>query len=96
MYVNQNLFSSVLTLRTYFSVFGDIAKMWIQLSIENIQPGMRLCDELSVMSQDSREIVGKMRTLGDWSKRASANIQRIAGEVSLIGSFTSFVSAFRD
>lgn len=56
--------------------------MWTRISIDSIQPGLRMCDELSVSSSDSRQITGLLKKLNQWSDYASENVRKIVGDVS--------------
>lgn len=69
--------STTLTLRSYFSVFGDIAKMWITLSKENVLPGLGLGDEIANPRQEQSlgVIAPKMRKLSQWSQEATARVK---------------------
>jgi hypothetical protein len=58
--------------------------MWVKLSQENIFPGLKMCDELSVTTQDPRLMMGKVAQLEEWSEGASRRIKQIAHEVSPI------------
>ncbi|KAF8803263.1 hypothetical protein BYT27DRAFT_7195858 [Phlegmacium glaucopus] len=79
-YQRTTLYDATVTLRAYFSVFGDIARMWVKLSQENIFPGLKMCDELSVTTQDPRLMMGKVAQLKEWSEGASRRIKQIAHE----------------
>ena len=79
----QQIYSAVLVMRSYFAVFGDIAKMWTQISPNYIMPGLGLCDDLSRTSydRDSRRMQEKVKNLESWSTNASDAIAKIASEV---------------
>jgi hypothetical protein len=78
----QTLYEATLTIRAYFGVFGDIARLWVKLSQANIFPGLKLCDELSVTAQDPILMRRKVVQLEAWSQEASSRIEQIAREVS--------------
>ncbi|KAL5589346.1 hypothetical protein FOVSG1_011213 [Fusarium oxysporum f. sp. vasinfectum] len=77
----SQVYSAAVTLRSYFGVFGDIAKMWVTLSKENVLPGLKMCDELSVTAneQDPGAMAGKVKKLSQWSQEASGRVKTIAG-----------------
>ena len=71
-------------MRSYFSVFGDIAKMWTDLSARYVLPGLRMCDDVAITaSEDPGAMQKKVKTLEAWAKDASENVGKIAGEVKL-------------
>ncbi|KAE8396006.1 hypothetical protein BDV23DRAFT_65742 [Aspergillus alliaceus] len=77
----SQIFSSVVYIRAYFSVFADIAKMWNQLSVKSIMPGLDLCNDMSRLSDSSgNELMQKQSQLDAWSDDAQANVKQIAGE----------------
>ncbi|KAI8623310.1 hypothetical protein F5Y19DRAFT_458989 [Xylariaceae sp. FL1651] len=80
--LRSGVYNAAVIVRSYFGVFGDIAKMWIQLSAESVMPGLRLCDELSVtMDQtDSSSMKRKVMELEKWSVEASARVSKLASE----------------
>jgi len=70
-------------MRSYFSVFGDIAKMWMDLWKENVLPGLRLCDELSVTVEGPNagaEMKKRLASLEKWSGEAAARVAKVASE----------------
>ncbi|RFN45623.1 hypothetical protein FIE12Z_10125 [Fusarium flagelliforme] len=76
------VFSAALTLRSYLTVFGEIAKMWITLSQEVAMPGLKICDEISYTAEERNPeaLARKMRMLSQWSGEATDRVKRIAGE----------------
>ncbi|KAF8174179.1 hypothetical protein K438DRAFT_2023232 [Mycena galopus ATCC 62051] len=79
-YQRTMLYDATITLRAHFSVFGDIARMWVKLSQENIFPGLKMCDEMSVTTQDRLLMNRKVEQLEEWSRGASECIKQIAHE----------------
>ncbi|TVY67615.1 hypothetical protein Focb16_v002486 [Fusarium oxysporum f. sp. cubense] len=77
----SQVYSAAVTLRSYFGVFGDIAKMWVTLSKENVVPGLKMCDELSVTAneKDPGDMAAKLKKLSQWSQEASGRVKTIAG-----------------
>ncbi|EAW24615.1 uncharacterized protein NFIA_041930 [Aspergillus fischeri NRRL 181] len=71
------IYKYAVILRAYFETFGDIATMWNELSEENIIPGLKMIDGLSVESTKD-EIANKVAQLSSWAQNASANIVSIA------------------
>lgn len=76
----QQVFSATVTLRSYFSVFGDIAKMWVDLSRDNVMPGLKMCDELSVTvgEGDAGQMKKRVAMLDKWSKEAADRVAQVA------------------
>ncbi|RSL45987.1 hypothetical protein CEP53_010517 [Fusarium sp. AF-6] len=75
-------FNSIITIRSYFSVFGDIASMWNQVSQMSIFPGLRMVDEISSLDPtgDSSMIRRRANELQAWSNRASEEVSIMAKE----------------
>lgn len=76
----SQLCTVAVTLRAYFGVFGDIAKMWVQLSRDSIMPGLKMCDELSVTVDNkdgSAEMRKKIADLNQWATDVD-QVQKIA------------------
>ncbi|KAK1777277.1 hypothetical protein QBC45DRAFT_417155 [Copromyces sp. CBS 386.78] len=79
----SQLYSAAVTMRAYFGVFGDIAKMWVQLSKDSIMPGLNMCDELSVTVDDkdgAAQMRKKIADLNKWATDAIDRVQKIAEE----------------
>jgi hypothetical protein len=83
--VIQNVYNSTLTIRAYFGLFGDIASMWVKVSVDSIMPGLKLCDELSVgedgTPNDLDTMKAKAAALESWSQDAQDRVKSIAKEV---------------
>ena len=56
--------------------------MWTQLSVENITPGLNLCDELSVTTTNADQLKKNLDDLNVWSSKASDSIKTVAAQVS--------------
>lgn len=78
-------------MRAYFEVFGEVAKMWSDLSIQNIMPGIQLLigissDFAGQLGKDPGQSRDKVRNnvskLNKWFKDAKAKIEDLAGKVS--------------
>ena len=71
------IYSSSLTLRSYFSLFGDIAKFWMELSQQSVFPGLMMCEELSYAAQegDPDTMASRLRKLSQWSENAANNVK---------------------
>ena len=84
----QQIYGAVIAMRSYFAVFGDIAKMWTQISHNYIKPGLMFCEELSMgtRDRDSGRMQGKVKNLESWSKKTSDEITKIASEVCKVPS----------
>jgi hypothetical protein len=76
----QVIYQSIVTIRSYFSAYGDVAGMWVKLSTENIIEGMDLLADVFAAAHEG-DSAAKARELEDWSGRAQANIAKIAREV---------------
>ncbi|KAF9552937.1 hypothetical protein CPC08DRAFT_728253 [Agrocybe pediades] len=57
------VFSAAVTLRSYFDVLEEITDIWVQLSNENIMPGLKLCYDLSTATEDASQMKTKFTTL---------------------------------
>ena len=79
----QQTYSAVVVIRSYFAVFGDIAKTWTHISSKCIMPGLKHCDDLSVTVDDKHpgQMQEKLKTLDSWSREASEAVAKIASEV---------------
>ncbi|VUC27244.1 unnamed protein product [Clonostachys rosea] len=76
------VYGAVVTIRSYFDILRDIAKMWVNLSRDNIMPGLRLCDELAtaIKGPNPRETLKKLiSSLNDWSKTTTDGVATLAG-----------------
>ncbi|KAK3321875.1 hypothetical protein B0H66DRAFT_581333 [Apodospora peruviana] len=77
----SNIYSIAVTLRSYFSIFGDIAKMWVDLSKESVMPGLSLCDDISQTVEgpwaNEAEVKKRVTTLYDWSRKASERVAQV-------------------
>ena len=76
------IYNATVTLRAYFSVFGEIARMWVTLSQENIFPGLKLCDELSITAEDPVAMKRKAEAISAWSRGASNRIMELSRKVN--------------
>ena len=58
--------------------------MWVELSISYVMPGLRLCEDISVTSneEDPEQMKKKIRDLDTWAKNASSEVAAIARQVS--------------
>ncbi|KAK7225016.1 hypothetical protein V2G26_013019 [Clonostachys chloroleuca] len=78
------VFSAVVTIRSYFGVFSDIANMWIKLSNDNIMPGLRICDQCASSLSDDPNAAQTLKKLVDglnvWAAKASQNVATLAGD----------------
>ena len=75
--------NSIITIRSYYSVFGDIASMWNQVSRSSVFPGLHIVDQISSFDprEDSSMIRRRASELQEWSKRAIDDITRKAKDV---------------
>ena len=72
------LFQAAVMLRGQFSVFGDIAAMWVKLSTEHIVPGLKMLDDLSVSEVDESKRQSLMADLQTCATDAIDGVQKIA------------------
>lgn len=77
----QELYTTTLTVQAYFSLFQTIAKMYVKISIDNIKPGLSLCDDLSRSTNDPDAMAKRMRMLDEFTDKAEAAMRR---EVSAV------------
>jgi hypothetical protein len=74
-YSRQSLYTTTLTVQAYFSLFQAITKMYVNISINHIMPGIKMCDELSKSSGDPKAISDRMRTLDRFTNDAEAAVK---------------------
>ncbi|KAJ4232276.1 hypothetical protein NW759_002664 [Fusarium solani] len=92
----SSCFNSIITIRSYYSVFGDIASMWNQVSRSSVFPGLHIIDQISSFdpSEDSSMVRRRANELQEWSKRAIDDISRKAKDrqAKLTGAMESRVA----
>lgn len=73
------LFRTVVTIRSYFSLFADIASMWVNMSAKNIAPGMKMIDRLGKETEgtanNSADMQKKVAELEAWSEAAVKEVE---------------------
>ena len=84
--MTKHVFNAVVTIRSYFGVFADIAKMWITLSTEYIMPGLQMVDECAESAGTSGEAAANalkdtVQRLQGWSATASKAVSDLAAKV---------------
>jgi hypothetical protein len=72
------LYQSAITVKANFSVFGDIAAMWCELSESYVMPGVRMLDQLSLQQVDEYTRQRKVRELQIWAEGSIAGVKLIA------------------
>ena len=72
------LYHSALTIKANFSVFGDIAAMWCELSEKYIMPGVHILDQLSLHEPDEQKRQRLVQDLQKWTERSTAGVKLIA------------------
>ena len=77
-YQKTLVYSSAVMIRSHFSVFGDIAQIWVRFSIENIKPGLTLMDDLSTMEKDLAKRQAGVRILQQWADQAIDRVNQFA------------------
>ena len=77
-YQKTLVYSSAVMIRSHFSVFGDIAQIWVRFSIENIKPGLTLMDDLSTMEKDLAKRQAGVRILQQWADQAIDRLNQFA------------------
>jgi hypothetical protein len=77
----QELYTISLMCQAYFSLFSTIAKMYTQISIAHIMPGVHLCDELSKSTDDPNAVAKRSRELEQFSDAAQAAVQDLVAKV---------------
>ena len=72
----SQVYAATLIIRSYVSLFGGIAEMYARLSMDCIFPGLRMCDELSMLSgnRDSDSMKRRVEALNRWAVDASKRI----------------------
>lgn len=78
-----------MTVQAYCKTLADTAAMWMDLSQQNIMPGLRMCDELSILASGGydeysaeRQMKQKVQNLQGFSEQAGRHIAEVVGEVS--------------
>jgi hypothetical protein len=74
------LFSAAVTVRSHFSVFGDIAAMWVNLSPEYVKPGIKIMDDIFISDADLKERQKKVAQLQTWVRGAIEGVKKIAAD----------------
>lgn len=72
------LYHSALTIKANFSVFGDIAAMWCELSEKYIMPGVHMFDQLSLHEPDEHKRQRRVQDLQTWTERSTEGVKLIA------------------
>jgi hypothetical protein len=72
------LYHSALTIKANFSVFGDIAAMWCELSEKYIMPGVHMLDQLSLNEPDEQKRQRQIQDLQIWTDRSTEGVKLIA------------------
>jgi hypothetical protein len=72
------LYQSAITVKANFSVFGDIAAMWCELSESYVMPGVRMLDQLSLQQIDEYTRQRQVRDLQVWAEGSIAGVKLIA------------------
>jgi hypothetical protein len=72
------LYHSALTIKANFSVFGDIAAMWCELSEKYIMPGVHMLDQLSLNEPDEQKRQRQIQDLQRWTDRSIEGVKLIA------------------
>jgi hypothetical protein len=72
------LYHSALTIKANFSVFGDIAAMWCELSEKYIMPGVHMLDQLSLNEPDEQKRQRQIQDLQRWTDRSTEGVKLIA------------------
>ena len=75
-------------IRAYYSVFTDIAQMWMDQRRAIITPGLSMLNALSA-ERDEYAMQSRAAELHNWSKSASVSCFRVAESVSRVGLWRS-------
>jgi hypothetical protein len=78
----QELYTISLMCQAYFSLFSTVAKMYTQISIAYIMPGVHLCDELSKSTDDPNAVADRSRKLEQFSEAAQTAVRELVAKVS--------------
>lgn len=71
----QDLYTTTLMLQAYFSLFNSISTMYIKISKDHIMPGLNLCDQLSMSTNDPNAMTQRMRMLDEFTDNAQADVR---------------------
>jgi hypothetical protein len=74
------IYQAAISVRAYFSVFGDIATMWVTLSTDNIMPGLKMVEEMMLNRGDIAATQQKVAKLKQWSTKAQQAVKDIAAK----------------
>ena len=79
-FMRSLVYSAAVTIRSHFSVFGDIASMWVQLSIDHIKPGLEYLDKLTITEKEFSKRQAVVRDLQAWADNAVGGVKKIADD----------------
>lgn len=84
----QIIFNSTILIRAYFSLFADIAQMWVEISAMHLVMGASLVDGLAGEVQNATSgntgvLNKRISDLKKWTGDATDSIKKIAKEVSV-------------
>ena len=74
------VYSSVVTIRSHFSVFGDIASMWVLLSTKHIKTGLNFLDKLTITEKDLSKRQAVVRDLQAWADESISGVKKLADD----------------
>ncbi|KAK4150009.1 hypothetical protein C8A00DRAFT_37409 [Chaetomidium leptoderma] len=74
------IYQAAITVRAYFSVFGDNAIMWVTLSTDNIMPGLQMVEEMTLDRGGLAAAQQKAARLNAWSVQAQQAVKDIAAK----------------
>jgi hypothetical protein len=79
----QELYTTILMTQAYFSLFRSIADMYKSISVEYIQPGVRMCDEMSKTVDNPNSVQKRLADLNEFTEKAQEAVEKKVSEVSL-------------
>ncbi|KAK7698786.1 hypothetical protein SLS64_012268 [Diaporthe eres] len=77
----QTIFTSAITIRAYYQVFGRISSMYGNISKDNIMPGMQMVNEFSKPGLTPDQVTEKSNELTNFSDKATRNIKAAVSSV---------------
>ncbi|KAF8892585.1 hypothetical protein BD779DRAFT_1661291 [Infundibulicybe gibba] len=76
----QELYTISLMCQAYFSLFSTIARMYTTISVNHIMPGVKLCDQLSLSTNDPKAITQRARNLNDFTDQSQRAVRDIVAK----------------
>ena len=81
------LYRTVVTIRSFFSLFTDVSGMWISISVKHVKPGLTMIQELRGKvtiepANNPAAMQGRVAELEAWSDAAVQDVEALVSKVS--------------